>query len=283
MLGAAARDRRRGVTRSRALLALRERRARSLSAGEIYDARPPGVVFIRARTVAARRGRVRGHDGQRPGAVDRLGLRARRRRPAAHERARRQRRHRHRRSRSPTARRVPAHVVGKDEETDLAVLAVNPDGLDLHPLELGDSSAVRVGDPVVAIGNPNGIEAGRRARAASRRPASAVEAPGGYLIDDVFADRRGDPARPRPAARCSTPTAASSASRRASDGGRSGGFAVPIDTARDGRSTSSSAAGQCRPRLHRDAGARAPPGGVRGRPACTRTARPSAPGSRSAT
>ena len=74
---------------------------------------------------------------------------------------------------------MPAHVVGKDEQTDLAVLAVDPDGLDLHPLELGDSNAVRAGDQVVAVGNPNGIEAGRGhgphrggRPAGSRRPAA---------------------------------------------------------------------------------------------------------------
>jgi S1-C subfamily serine protease len=83
-------------------------------------------------------------------------------------------------------RTVPAHVLGKDEQTDLAVLAVDPDGLDLHPLELGDSSHVQVGDQVVAVGNPNGIQPG----AGTGRIAAAdqqVQAPGGYLISGVFA------------------------------------------------------------------------------------------------
>src|SRR3954469_1503127 len=83
-------------------------------------------------------------------------------------------------------RTVPAHVVGKDEQTDLAVLAIDPDGLDLRPLELGDSSAVRLGDKVVAVGNPNGIEPG----AGTGRIAAAdqqVQAPGGYVISGVFA------------------------------------------------------------------------------------------------
>ena len=44
-------------------------------------------------------------------------------------------------------RTVAARVVGKDPDTDLAVLSVNPKEVDLHPLALGDSSAVRVGDP----------------------------------------------------------------------------------------------------------------------------------------
>src|SRR5687767_6265413 len=41
---------------------------------------------------------------------------------------------------------VPARVLGKDEETDLALLGVEPEGLKLEPLELGDSSSVQVGD-----------------------------------------------------------------------------------------------------------------------------------------
>src|SRR6185503_19981441 len=57
-------------------------------------------------------------------------------------------------------RTAAAHVVGKDEQTELAVLAVDPDGLDLRPLEVGDSSAVQPGDQVVAVGNPNGIQPG---------------------------------------------------------------------------------------------------------------------------
>src|SRR4029079_3830627 len=64
---------------------------------------------------------------------------------------------------------VPAHVAGKDEESDIAVLAVEPNGLDLHPLELGDSSAVRPGDQVMAVGNPTGV----RATAGTRRISAA--------------------------------------------------------------------------------------------------------------
>jgi putative serine protease PepD len=80
---------------------------------------------------------------------------------------------------------VAAHVIGKDEETDLAVLAVDAAGLDLRPLELGDSSSVRPGDPAVVIGNPTGeaTSAGTGRIAATGRE---VQAPGGYLIDNVF-------------------------------------------------------------------------------------------------
>src|ERR1700684_55705 len=53
---------------------------------------------------------------------------------------------------------VEAQVVGKDPSNDLAILRIRPDGLTLHPLPLGDSSAAQVGDPVYAIGNPFDLE-----------------------------------------------------------------------------------------------------------------------------
>jgi putative serine protease PepD len=47
-------------------------------------------------------------------------------------------------------------VTGRDPATDLAVLSVNPSGLTLHPIALGDSAGLQVGDPVSAIGDPFG-------------------------------------------------------------------------------------------------------------------------------
>jgi serine protease Do len=80
---------------------------------------------------------------------------------------------------------VAATVIGKDEETDLAVLAVAPEGLDLRPLELGDSDTVRPGDRVLAVGNPTGAGAtagSGRISGAGRR----IEVTGGYVIDGLF-------------------------------------------------------------------------------------------------
>jgi S1-C subfamily serine protease len=56
-------------------------------------------------------------------------------------------------------RLVPVEVVGEDQSTDLAVLKADPDALNGgDPFELADSSEVFVGQQVVAIGNPFGLE-----------------------------------------------------------------------------------------------------------------------------
>jgi S1-C subfamily serine protease len=55
---------------------------------------------------------------------------------------------------------IPATVVGADESTDVALLKIDPDQAPtaLTPVLLGDSSQVAVGEEVVAIGNPLGLE-----------------------------------------------------------------------------------------------------------------------------
>jgi S1-C subfamily serine protease len=52
--------------------------------------------------------------------------------------------------------RVSAQVVGFDADADVALIKVDPDGLDLKPVALSDRSTFVVGEPVAAIGSPFG-------------------------------------------------------------------------------------------------------------------------------
>jgi S1-C subfamily serine protease len=80
---------------------------------------------------------------------------------------------------------VEAQVLGKDPSNDLAILRISTDGLTLHPLTLGSSGAVQVGDPVYAIGNPFDLE-----RTLTTGVISALQreitAPNGFTIDNVL-------------------------------------------------------------------------------------------------
>ncbi|MGO8905674.1 MAG: S1C family serine protease [Solirubrobacteraceae bacterium] len=80
---------------------------------------------------------------------------------------------------------VNAQVMGTDPSNDLAVLKIPTDGLTLHPLTLGDSSTVQVGDPVLAIGNPFDLQ-----RTLTTGVISALQreitAPNGFTIDNVL-------------------------------------------------------------------------------------------------
>jgi S1-C subfamily serine protease len=53
---------------------------------------------------------------------------------------------------------VEAEIIGFDPNEDVALLKIDPEGLDLEPLELGSSSELKVGAPVAAIGSPFGEE-----------------------------------------------------------------------------------------------------------------------------
>jgi S1-C subfamily serine protease len=78
-----------------------------------------------------------------------------------------------------------AKVVGADPATDLALLKVEAPASELHPLTLGDSSKMEVGDPVVAIGNPFGLD-----RTVTSGIVSAlqrqIQAPNGFSITNVI-------------------------------------------------------------------------------------------------
>ena len=76
-----------------------------------------------------------------------------------------------------------ATVVGSDQSTDLAVIKVDAPQSVLHPLTLGDSSKVKVGDAVVAIGSPFGLEetlTGGIVSAVHRQ----MQAPNNFTIND---------------------------------------------------------------------------------------------------
>lgn len=80
---------------------------------------------------------------------------------------------------------VPARIVGVNDSTDVAVLRVSVPASALVPLPLGDSSALRVGDAVVAIGNPFGLD-----RSATDGIVSALDrqipSPNGYAINGAI-------------------------------------------------------------------------------------------------
>jgi S1-C subfamily serine protease len=80
---------------------------------------------------------------------------------------------------------VKAELVGTDPSSDLAVLRVNTSASALTPLALGNSDQLQVGDPVVAIGNPFGLD-----RTATSGIVSALQrlitAPNRFTIDHVI-------------------------------------------------------------------------------------------------
>src|SRR5690606_37355208 len=54
-------------------------------------------------------------------------------------------------------REFEATVVGADPKSDVAVLQLKGEVKDLVPVRVGDSSALRLGDVVLAVGNPFGV------------------------------------------------------------------------------------------------------------------------------
>lgn len=131
---------------------------------------------------------------------------------------------------------VEAKVVGKDPSNDLAILRIPTDGLTLHPLTLGNSSVVQVGDPVLAIGNPFDLE-----RTLTTGVISALQrqitAPNGFTIDNVLQTdapiNPGNSGGPLLNAAGQVIGINSQIETGGSGGGSVGiGFAVPIDTAK---------------------------------------------------
>ena len=76
-----------------------------------------------------------------------------------------------------------AKLVGTDKSTDLAVIKVDAPSSELHPLQTGDSAKVQVGDGVVAIGSPFGLEETVTAGIVSALH-RAIQAPNNFTIND---------------------------------------------------------------------------------------------------
>jgi len=127
-----------------------------------------------------------------------------------------------------------AEVIGTDPSTDIALLKVD-DIEGANPLELGDSSQVHVGDPVVAIGNPFALD-----RTVTSGIVSAlqrqIQAPNGFSISDVIqTDAAINPGNSGgPLIDGSGRVIGINSQIESQSGGNEGvGFAVPIKTAQD--------------------------------------------------
>jgi S1-C subfamily serine protease len=124
-----------------------------------------------------------------------------------------------------------AEVVGSDPSSDLALLKVD-DTQGATPLPLGDSSRAEVGDAVVAIGNPFGLD-----RTVTSGIVSAlqrqIQAPNGFSISDVIqtdaAINPGNSGGPLLDGRGRV-IGVNAQIKSESGGGEGVGFAIPVDT-----------------------------------------------------
>ena len=78
-----------------------------------------------------------------------------------------------------------AQIIGVDKYTDIGVIKVNADLKLLHPLSLGDSSNLQVGEPITAIGNPFGLSGSMTSGIISQM-GRLLPSGSGYSIPDVI-------------------------------------------------------------------------------------------------
>jgi len=130
-----------------------------------------------------------------------------------------------------------AEVVGTDPGTDIALLKVDAPEKEFHPLTLGSSADLEVGDPVVAIGNPFGLDSTVTSGIVSALQRD-IQAPNGFSISHVIqtdaAINPGNSGGPL----INAEGAVIGINAQIATGGTSSGnvgigFAIPIDTLRD--------------------------------------------------
>jgi S1-C subfamily serine protease len=129
---------------------------------------------------------------------------------------------------------VTADIVGFDPNADVALLKVDPKGLELVPLKLGHSSKVKVGEPVAAIGSPFGEDQSLSVGvvSATNRTIDALtdfQIPNAIQTDAAI--NRGNSGGPLLNARGEV-IGINARIRSSSGGGEGVGFAVAVDTAR---------------------------------------------------
>jgi putative serine protease PepD len=127
-----------------------------------------------------------------------------------------------------------AQLIGGDSSTDLAVLKVNAPASQLYPLTLGSSSKLLVGDPVVAIGSPFGLEETVTSGIVSALHRS-IDSPANFAISDSIqtdaAINHGNSGGPLLNAQGQV--IGVNAQIRSDSGDNAGvGFAIPSDTVR---------------------------------------------------
>ena len=79
-----------------------------------------------------------------------------------------------------------AEIIGQDKFTDIAVIKVNEKPRLLHPLQMGDSSQLRVGEQVAAIGNPFGLSGSMTSGIVSQIGRLLPSYNSGFSIPDVI-------------------------------------------------------------------------------------------------
>jgi putative serine protease PepD len=132
---------------------------------------------------------------------------------------------------------VSARVLGTDPSTDLAVLRVDPARIKkLRPLALANSDSVRVGDNVVAIGHPFGLDRTATAGIVSGL-GREIESPNGFSIDEVIqtdaAINPGNSGGPLVDTRGRVVGVNSQIATSGAGGNVGVGFAVPANTVRE--------------------------------------------------